>query len=440
MPGHKPDSIIGETRSLCPHCLKILPATIGESGGQVYMHKVCPEHGEFEVYLWPDAGHYRWFTGFAFPATPRVPQAESVNGCPRDCGLCANHRRHITLAEIEVTWRCNLACPVCFVSAGDAPPDPALETIRGMFETIRRFDGEATAIQLTGGEPTVRADLPDIVRLGRQLGFTAIEVNTNGLVIARDRDYLRALKEAGLDGVYLQFDGVKPETVQRLRGADLLPDKLKAIENCRAEGVPVILAATIIKGINEDQLGALIAFAMNNLDIVRGLALQPAFESGRFSVTAPERLSVGDIVNLVAGQTGGRLAVRDFWPLGCSHPLCSCATYLLGDAGHYVPFTRCIDESDYHAYFDGKSPQGSVLADILARKYPGGDLPAGLPVLIMGYMDAWTIDLNRLQECSMAVATHDGRTVPFCAYHLTNAGGQRLYSLGQGRVCPVGYP
>jgi uncharacterized radical SAM superfamily Fe-S cluster-containing enzyme len=434
MPGNKPTSIIDETQSLCPYCLKTLPATIYESGGQVYMHKVCPEHGEFDIYLWPDADHYRWFNRFAFDTIPRAPQTESLSECPRDCGLCPQHRQHITLAEIEVTWRCNLACPVCFVSGGDAPPDPTLETITEMFETIRRFDGEDTSIQLTGGEPTIRTDLPDIVELGRQSGFTAIEVNTNGLVISRDRDYLHALKEAGLGGIYLQFDGITPEITQTLRGADLFSYKLKAIENCRAEGMPVILAATIIKGINESQLGALITFAMKNLDVVCGLALQPAFKSGRFDIPMPKQLSAGDTVNLVAEQTGGHIDVRDFWPLGCSHPLCSCATYLLGDADNYVPFTRYIDENDYYSHFDSKSPQGSVLADILARMYPDGNLPKGLSVLIMAYMDAWTMDLNRLQRCSMAVTTHDGHTVPFCAYHLTNAGGQRLYALGYGRT------
>jgi uncharacterized radical SAM superfamily Fe-S cluster-containing enzyme len=440
MLGHKPAGIIDETQSLCPYCLKVLPATVVECEGRVYMHKVCRDHGEFQVYLWPDADHYRWFSGFNFAAAPRAPQMESVNECPRDCGLCPHHRRHITLAEIEVTRRCNLSCPVCFMSAGLTPADPTLEAITGIFKTIRRFDGEDTAIQLTGGEPTLRADLPDIIRQGRQLGFTAIEVNTNGLVIAHDLDYVRALKEAGLEGIYLQFDGVEPETTHTLRGADLLSDKLKAIENCRSVGLQVILAATIIQGINESQLGALLAFALNNLDVVGGLALQPAFASGRFNVPMEKHLSIGDIVELLTEQTGCRLAVNDFWPLGCSHPLCSCATYLLGDADNYEPFTRHIDENDYYSCFDTKSPQGSVLPDILARIYPDKSFFKGLSVVIMGYMDAWTIDLNRLKECSMAVATHDGRTVPFCAYNLTNVAGQHLYTPVGGRTFPVESP
>ncbi len=440
MPGHSLADVIGETQSLCPYCLETIPATIYSKEGQVYLYKACPEHGEFDVYLWPDVDYYRWFTRFSFSPVSRKPQTEKVDGCPRDCGLCPGHRRQTTLAEIEVTWRCNLICPVCFISSGDAPPDPAPETIAGIFDSVRRVDGTETSIQLTGGEPTVRADLPDIIALGRRAGFTAIEVNTNGLVIARDRNYLHALKEAGLSGVYLQFDGLTPEVSQKLRGADVLADKLQAIENCRAEGVRVVLAATIVKGINEQQLGGLITFAMNNLDVICGLALQPAFESGRFDIQSPGRLSSGDIAGLVAEQTGGRIAVRDFWPLGCSHPLCSCATYLLGDNDDYLPFTRYIDENTYRAYFNSKSPQGSIFADILSQTAPDRDSSGALSVLIMGYMDAWTIDLSRVRDCSMTVVTTDGRSIPFCTYHLTDVNGQRLYPLGQRRISTIDCP
>jgi len=281
---YKVNSIIEETESLCPVCLKVLPAAVYERGGRVYMGKTCPEHGEFDVYLWPDAERYRWFTSLAFPTKSRTPQTESLSGCPRDCGLCPGHKRGIVLAEIEVTWRCNLACPVCYMSAGEASPDPDIETITGMLETIHRFDGDDACLQISGGEPTVRADLPDIIALARQTGFMTIELNTNGLAIADDRNFLRALKGAGLTNVYLQFDGVTPEATRKLRGADLLGRKLRAIENCRTEGVPVILAPTIVEGINDNQLGALIAFAMNNLDVISGLAVQPAFQSGRFDI------------------------------------------------------------------------------------------------------------------------------------------------------------
>lgn len=440
MCARKLNNIIEETQSLCPVCLNTLPAFIYEKDGQVYMGKTCPEHGELSVYLWPNAEHYRWFSNFTLPATPRAPQTGIARGCPLDCGLCPGHKRGIILAEIEVTWRCNLACPVCYLAAGDAPPDPTLETIAGMLETIHHFDGEDTCLQISGGEPTIRTDLPDIITLARQTGFTTIELNTNGLVIASDPDFLHALKLAGLTNVYLQFDGVTPEVTKKLRGKDLLDSKLQAIENCRADGLPVILAPTIVKGINDNQLGELIAFAMNNLDVVSGLAIQPAFRSGRFDLEMPQHLSLGDIARMISEQTDGRIAVRDFWPVGCIHPRCACSTYLVGEGDDYTPFTRGINENDYRRYFDPTSPQGSVMADILAQMRLGGDTLSGLPLLVMSYMDAWTMDLKRLQECNLGVTIDDGRTIPFCAYHLTDARGQRLHPLGQRRSSIVECP
>ena len=194
MSQHKLNNTIDRTQSLCPLCLKVLPALIYEKEKQVFMSKACPEHGEFDVYLWPDAERYRRLSGLVIPAIPRRPQTESVNGCPLDCGLCPVHRRGVTLAEIEVTWHCNLSCPVCYLAADEPPPDPSIENIAGMLETIRRFDGDDTCLQISGGEPTVRTDLPDIIAQARQTGFLTIELNTNGLVIAGDRGFLHALK------------------------------------------------------------------------------------------------------------------------------------------------------------------------------------------------------------------------------------------------------
>ena len=187
--------IIESTLSLCPHCLQTLPATVHVREERVYLYRRCPQHGEFDVCLWPDAASYRWFGDFVFPEQPRAAQTGNVAGCPRDCGLCSQHRRHTTIAEIEVTWRCNLRCPVCFMASPEATPDdPSLNTIAGEFDAIRRYDGINTPVQITGGEPTIRDDLPAIVALGRRAGFRGIELNTNGLVIARNRNHLRALK------------------------------------------------------------------------------------------------------------------------------------------------------------------------------------------------------------------------------------------------------
>jgi 7,8-dihydro-6-hydroxymethylpterin dimethyltransferase len=425
--------ILRETKSVCPHCLMMIPAAIYEKEGEVYMQKACPEHGGFDVYMWPDADHYRWFSKFDFPAVARSPQAKIADGCPRDCGLCGAHRRRITLPEIEVTWRCNLSCPVCFMFDGGIPEDPSIEEIVRMLDTIRNFDGQGLPIQITGGEPTVRNDLPEIIATAGRLGFTAVELNTNGLVIGRDIGYLRLLKKSGVTNIYLQFDGVKPETTLALRGRNVLADKLQAIENCKKEAIPVILSVTIVKGINENELGELIRFAMHHLNVIHGLALQPAFVSGRFEVEKPKHLSVGDVARLISAQTNGKISPRDFWPVGSSHPLCYGSTYLLGTGDQYKPFTRDLNEKDYLRMLSADSPQGAVFMDIVGKSFPEGQLPVGLPILIMEYMDAWTLDLDRASGCNLAVTVADGNTIPFCIYHLMDINGRRLYPHGGGR-------
>jgi len=418
-------AVLDRTESLCPICLSVIPADVVERGGKVFMDKVCPDHGPHSACLWPDAEHYRWFQAFSMPSWPPVVQTEKRAGCPLDCGLCGDHVKHPTVAEIEVTWRCNLRCPVCFMAGADAPPDPGIDTIAAMWDTIHRDAGPQTAVQLTGGEPTVRADLPAIVRLGRERGFNAIEVNTNGIVIGRDPGYVRTLQQAGISGIYLQFDGLTEGVYEAIRGSDLLDTKLRAIEHCREAGVQVVLAMTVIWGINHEQLGRVLRFALENQDVIAGVAFQPAFTSGRFDVAPERRLSMGDVVFMLAEQSGGMLAPYDFWPLGCSHPLCSCATYILDHQRQHVPFTRTITPDEYIRSFDPASPQGSIFADIAARKLP--ELGAGLTVVVMNYMDALTADVKRLKECSMVEVMPDGRLIPFCAYQLSGSDGRRLY-------------
>jgi uncharacterized radical SAM superfamily Fe-S cluster-containing enzyme len=419
---------IRQTESVCPDCLATLPATVYEKNSEAWMRKHCTEHGQFDVYLWPDAEQYSRHCGYSFPRVTRPPQTEATHGCPKDCGLCPGHKRKITLPEIEVSWRCNLSCPVCFMADGRVPADPSLDDIVKMLETIRQFDGPEFPLQITGGEPTIREDLPAIIAMARQHGATDVELNTNGVRLGRGIDYVKTLKDAGVTNVYLQFDGLNPETTVALRGRDILCAKLQAIENCRAEGVPVILSVTIVEGVNDRQLGSLIEFAMHNLDVVYGLALQPAFVSGRFDMGARRHLSVGDVASLISDQTHGKIRATDFLPVGSSHPLCYGSTYLLETDAGYLPFTRELSEKDYRRTFDGCSPQGAVFKDIATDL--SGATDRGLAILIMEYMDAWTMDLERARECNLAVTIPDGRSIPFCIYHLTNTRGERLYPHG----------
>ena len=238
---------LATTESLCPVCLARVPAFRAEQDGDIFLIKECPTHGRFRTVIWRGAGSYADWQENSIPAAaPDVTASGVAQGCPFDCGLCAAHESGTCTVVMEVTQRCDLGCPVCFAaSAGHGAGDPDMDTIRRMFETVADYAGNCS-IQLSGGEPTTRDDLGDIITLGKWLGFSHIQVNTNGLRISRDRAYLRRLVEAGVDLIYLQFDGTTDDVYRKLRGRALLAQKLQAIENCAAERIGVLLVPTVV--------------------------------------------------------------------------------------------------------------------------------------------------------------------------------------------------
>ncbi len=421
---------ISRTQALCPTCLKVLDATIySDDEGKVWMGRECPEHGRLDTFVWPSVEHYEWLDSLAFPKAAPAVTRPANKPCPTDCGMCSRHQRKPTLVEIEVTQSCNMRCPVCFMSAEADPHAVSLESIESMYRAIAEQAGLQTGVQLTGGEPTTRSDLADIVRIGRDMGFWGIEVNTNGIVISRNIDYLKALVNAGCTGIYLQFDGLSDEIYRQIRGCDLLQVKLDAVENCRKCGIQVVLAMTIVSGINDDQIGAVIDFALENNDTILGVALQPAFTSGRFEANRVVPLTMGDVIFMLEEQTHGLIRVSDIWPLGCSSPFCDTGTYLVMTLENgkrvYTPCTRELTREQYLDLYDKDSPQGSVFWDIVEKS--GIPAAGGLSVIIMNYMDAATCDLQRMKECSMFETMLDGRLIPFCAYQLTDAQGNRIH-------------
>lgn len=425
------------TTALCPHCLRELKADVyADAEGAVWMERTCPDHGRVATRIWPDADHYQWLRSEAFaPTRPDPACTIPVTGpCPMGCGTCGRHERRGTLLEIEVTRNCNLHCPVCFMSAENGEGDPTLDEIDAMYDVISHAVGIDGAVQITGGEPTCRKDLCDIVRRGREKGFWGIEVNTNGLVIAGRDGYLEQLVASGLTGVYLSFDGLTGAVYEATCGRDILDVKLRAIERCREVGIQVVLSVAVVAGSNDGQLGDLLRFSLDNADVVAGLALQPAFTSGRFDAERAMPLSAGDVIFQLAEQSDGLLDPYDIWPLGCSNPLCDTGVFLVHDeapegvtphSSGFYPATRAMTVDEYRAGYSPDSPQGSVFLDILAAR--GVEVKSGLSVIVMNYMDAVSMDTQRLRECSMMVTVPDGRAIPFCSYHLTDARGRRVY-------------
>jgi uncharacterized radical SAM superfamily Fe-S cluster-containing enzyme len=460
---------IKETKSICPDCLKVLNATIFEEDGKVFIKKECPEHGFFQDVYWSDYEQYVRAEKFGYEGEGlKNPRTETADGCPYDCGICPQHKSHTALAIIDVTNRCNLKCPVCFANAAAAGYvyEPTKEEIRGMVENLRKNDPvPATALQFSGGEPTIRNDLFDLIRMAKELGFRHIEVNTNGLRLAQSVDFCRELKEAGMSTVYLQFDGLTSDVYKFIRGIDLLDVKMKAIENCRKAGIQsIVLVVTLVKGVNDTQLGDIVRFAVQNFDVIRCINVQPVSLCGRLPQTERDkmRITIPDFMRLVQEQTNGQIKMSDFYPVPTvvpvskavgalrdkryveftAHPHCGMATYIFIEKGKITPITHFGNVDKFigvmKKIYDDASKgsknkaklrllgalrhikfsflRKNVLRVLTEGSYQAlGDLQRKSILLSsMHFMDPYNFDLERVQRCAIHYAIPDGRIIPFC--------------------------
>lgn len=322
------------TQSVCPVCLRPLPATIEEQGQDAYLVKYCPDHGKFRSVIWrgnPGQELSRWSRP-KIPSRPRVPATPVERGCPLDCGLCPDHRQHTCTALLEITWRCNLSCPVCFASAGGpARPELTLPEVERMLRGVMRMSGPCN-IQFSGGEPSLHHDLAALVALAKDMGFPFVQLNTNGLRAAREADFAPQIAQAGLDSVFLQFDSHREQPYRTLRGQPLLQEKLLAVERFVTAGIGVVLVPTVVPGVNDQDLGGLLRLAARLSPGVRGIHFQPVSYFGRFPAPPEDqaRITLPEIMRGLEEQTRGLVHAQDFLPPACEHARCSFhANYLV---------------------------------------------------------------------------------------------------------------
>ena len=446
----------------------VLDANIFEENNKVYIEKTCPNHGKFTELYWSDYIQYqRAETLKAEGIGLTNPRTETKQGCPLDCGICPEHKSHTGLAIIDITNRCNLTCPVCFANAASAGYvyEPTKQQIIEMLENLRKNEPVAPpALQFSGGEPTIRKDLYELIEKAKELGFHHVEVNTNGLRLAQDVDFAKGLVDAGLSTIYLQFDGLTSEVYKFTRGLDLLNIKMKAIENCRKAGLSIVLVVTLVKGVNDNQIGDIIRFAVKNFDIIRCVNVQPVSICGRIAEDEREkmRITIPDFMQKVEEQTDGKIKVSDFYPVPTvvpisravsvlkdknyveftAHPHCGMATYVFIEGEDMIPINRYgnVDkfiksmEKIYEDFKKGNKKKAKLrligtLRHIkfgLLRKYLLPILKSGsyeslgklhrkmLMISSMHFMDPYNFDLDRIQRCCIHYAVPDGRIIPFC--------------------------
>ena len=354
---------IKETKSLCPECGKPLDAEVYDEEGKVFIKKTCDEHGEFVNTYWTDDELYSKVQEYV-PTITKIdnPCVEDTGVCPSNCGLCSKHETATVLGLIDVTNRCNLRCPICFANAAAAGYlyEPSQDEIRQMLRNLRSIEPYPTpAIQYAGGEPTVRKDIVELVKMAKEEGFTHVQIATNGLKLAKKENLAQELKDAGLNTVYLAFDGVTPEPYIKNRGRDLLPDKIQAIENCRKAGLGVVLVPTLVKGVNDDQIGEIIKFAFDNNENIYGVNFQPVSFSGRTPSDHVEeqRITIPDFVNIIDEVTDGQVPVESFYPPSCVEPIAEFISLMDGEESAKVTL-NCHEHCGIATYVFREKTEG----------------------------------------------------------------------------------
>lgn len=474
-------NVIRKTMSICPECMKILPADVFERDGKVFMSKVCPTHGEVEELYF---GSYEMYNKFSTYWTdgkgalsPNVPIDKCA--CPTNCGLCSNHLSHTGLGNMIITNRCDLTCWYCFFYVkkgleGAYVYEPTMEQMTAMIRTLRaQRPVPGNSMQITGGEPTLREDLVDIVKMIKREGINHVQLNTNGINIALNTDLALNLREAGVSNLYLSFDGVTPKTNPKNHW-----EAPYTIENCRKAHLGVVLVPTVIKSINDHELGDILRFAQTNIDTVRAISYQPVSLTGRMSKKEREkyRITIPDCIERIEEQTNGEVTKDDWFPVPTCSPVthfieaftkkpqyelsihfaCGAGTYVFEDADtkQLVPITKFVDikgllefleekteelESGANRYVIAarflskinsfvnkeKQPKGLSLAKLLTSALLNHDYSSvgqfhlnSMFLGMMHFQDKYNQDEERLQRCDIHYVTPDMRIIPFCSFNV----------------------
>jgi uncharacterized radical SAM superfamily Fe-S cluster-containing enzyme len=437
------------TRSICPHCRRVIDAQILLRENKVYMRKRCPEHGTFEGLVYSDAKAYTANARFNKPGTiPLTFSTEIQHGCPHDCGLCPDHQQHACLGIIEVNSACNMDCPLCFANAG-AGFNLTLEEVEGILDHLVETEGNPEVVQFSGGEPSIHPQIIEMIQAAKNRNIRHVMLNTNGKRIAEDDAFLERLSDVR-PSIYFQFDGFDTDTYRLLRGEpEILPQKLRALDRLASIGAGVVLVPAIDRLVNLHEVGKIVSFAISH-PAVRGINFQPAFSSGRYSEHDPMlRVTIPDILKALEEQTNGQFLVSDFVPVPCCFPTCNSVTYALIDGETVLPLPRVLNVEDYLDYVTNravpdlsaeiqtalenlwsssavpgseKSMQQFALSCAACGLPDGGlDLSAfaknTLMIMLQDFMDPWTFNQKNLMKCCKEILLPDGKQIPFCAYN-----------------------
>jgi len=475
-----------EVQSLCPECGRLIPAKILEKDGKVIMEKTCPNHGFVQDLVYSNAELYKKAERWTYEDGDGIlnPQVTGAKVCPEDCGLCDLHVSQAAMVNLDLTNRCNLRCPICFANANvqGYVYEPSYEQVVEMLTVIRNVKPVfPPAVQFSGGEPTIHPRFLDILKAARSMGFTHLQIATNGIRLAKDLEFAKKAREAGLYTAYLQFDGTGDDVYQKTRGLSGLWElKLQAVENAGKAGLRIVLVPTIIKTINDDQVGNILQFAIDHSDVISGISYQPVAFTGRISTEERERqrYTLSDLAQDLERQTGYLKALEDWYPLSVTSPFskllsaiwkyevmkitshadCGIGSYIFvhSETKSVTPITQLIDIEGFtmdlnklvkqkishirsltalsaqhllKKHFRPEEARDGITPEICLELFQGVvdkeaqrrvDLIYNWNMLFVGgmhFQDSYNYNVDRVKRCAIHYAAPNGRLYPFCTYN-----------------------
>jgi uncharacterized radical SAM superfamily Fe-S cluster-containing enzyme len=277
------------------------------------MEKECPEHGYFKELISNDVNFYMGMFTFRFGdnrgmANPLVHGDPNVD-CPSSCGVCNMHHSHACMAIIDLI----------------NPEKLTIDQVRKMLQTLLdRKPVPCTVVQFSGGEPTDHQDFIEIVKIAKEMGFSQIQMATVGKKMS-DLDFARCCKDAGVDTVNLEFNG-------------MTEDVTRVIENSRKTDLGVVLVPTIVRGVNDNQVGAIVKYACDNADVITGISFQPIYFTGQIEEKdrSEQRYTITHLALDIEEQTNGLMPRENWLGLGCIQPFSRLSETLTGRPAFFV--------------------------------------------------------------------------------------------------------
>ena len=449
----RPYIFLGQTTSLCETCIGLVPAKIIEERGAVYYLKRCAEHGVQKTLISTEAGYWKRCRDFLKPGdVPLRFHTRIDQGCPYDCGLCPDHEQHSCLALIEVNEHCNLTCPTCFASSSPLRAGQrSLAEVERMLDLLVDSEGQPDLLQISGGEPTLHPQILEILHAARRRPIRHVMLNTNGIRIAQDPDFVAALAEMKRAfEVYLQFDALSREALQTIRGADLRRVRERALDALEEAGISTTLVCVIRKGVNDQEIGDVLRYAQSR-SCVRGVTLQPVQDAGRNDGFDParNRIVLSEIRRAVIDQWGV-FGEDDMIPLPCNPDAISIG-YGLRAGGEVLPVTHLFPQdvlvraAPNSVTFEGRPEMRRLLTELLSLSCAGQqsanvlhevlcclplvEVPAQIGydrvfrVTVVSFLDRFNFCLAGVKRSCIHFVTDDGRIIPFDTYNLFHRPG-----------------